>query len=111
MTQVYVKYNPYRLKTEIQVNGKDLPQDSGIYKLLKGKRLQEWVGNFPEMLVDEFNSVDFDVDFCGMPLDWDDFQEAMNAEKRNDTIHDLHLRFIAGKASDDVTDKIVSIFN
>lgn len=111
MTQVYVKYNPYRLKTEIQVNGKDLPQDSGIYKLLKGKRLQEWVGNFPRMLVDEFNSVDFDVDFCGMPLDWDDFQEAMNAAKRHGTIHDLHLRFIEGKASDDVTDKIVSIFN
>lgn len=111
MTQVYVKYNPYRLKTEIQVNGKDLTQDSGIYKLLKGKRLQEWVSSFPQMLVDEFNSIDFDVEFYGTPLDWDDFEEAMETAKQNGMIQNLHLKFIEGRDSEDITNKIVSIFN
>lgn len=111
MTQVYVKYNPYRLKTEIQVNGKDLTQDSGVYKLLKGKRLQEWVSSFPQMLVDEFHSVDFDVEFYGMPLDWDDFEEAMKTAKQNDMIQNLHLKFIEGRDSEDITNKIVSIFS
>ncbi len=111
MTQVYVKYNPYRLKTEIQVNGKDLTQDSGVYKLLKGKRLQEWVSSFPKMLVDEFHSVDFDVEFYGMPLDWDDFEEAMKTAKQSGMIQNLHLKFIEGRDSEDITNKIVSIFN
>lgn len=111
MTQVYVKYNPYRLKTEIQVNGKDLTQDSGVYKLLKGKRLQEWVSSFPQMLVDEFHSVDFDVEFYGMPLDWDDFEEAMKTAKQSGVIQNLHLKFIEGRDSEDITNKIVSIFN
>ena len=111
MIQVYVKYNPYRLKTEIQVNGKDLTQDSGVYKLLKGKRLQEWVSSFPKMLVDEFHSVDFDVEFYGMPLDWDDFEEAMKTAKQSGMIQNLHLKFIEGRDSEDITNKIVSIFN
>lgn len=37
MTQVYVKYNPYRLETSIKVNGKDVPNDSILYKITKGK--------------------------------------------------------------------------
>ena len=78
MTKVYVKYNPYKLKTDINVNGREVTEDSVIYKILRGKRLQEWIVEFPTMLVDEFNSVSFEIDFCGMPLDWDDFAEALS---------------------------------
>lgn len=63
MAQVYVKYNPYRMETRIDVNGKTISHDSMLYKVVKGKRLQEWVGNFPEMLVEELNTVDFDIEF------------------------------------------------
>ena len=48
MTQVSVKYNPYRLETELKVNGQKVPEDSLLYKVTKGKRLQEWIGEFPK---------------------------------------------------------------
>ena len=50
MAQVYVKYNPYRLETTLKVNGRDISTDSILYKVTKGKRLQEWIGKFPKML-------------------------------------------------------------
>lgn len=43
MAQVYVKYNPYRLETTLMVNGRDISKDSILYKVTKGKRLQEWI--------------------------------------------------------------------
>ena len=58
MAQVYVKYNPYRLETTLMVNGREVPTDSSLYKITKGKRLQEWVGMFPQKLRDELNTVD-----------------------------------------------------
>ena len=69
MAQVYVKYNPYKMETQVKVNGKEVSSDSILYKVVKKKRLQEWVGKFPEMLKDELNENKFDVEFYGMPLD------------------------------------------
>ncbi len=80
MAQIYVKYNPYKMETQIKANGKDILSDSSLYKVVKGKRLQEWVGKFPQMLVDELNTVDFDIEFYGMPLDWDDFEDSFTRE-------------------------------
>ena len=31
MTQVNVKYNPYRLRTEIEINGREVEKDSTLY--------------------------------------------------------------------------------
>ena len=56
MAQVYVKYNPYRMKTEIQVNGNELTNDS-VLQHIKGKRLQEWIGEFPKLLIEALNGV------------------------------------------------------
>ena len=75
MAQVYVKYNPYRLETELAVNGHIVPTDSSLYKLTKGKRLQEWLGHFPRCLHDELNTLNFELEFRGMALDWDDFKD------------------------------------
>ena len=41
MAQVFVKYNPYKMETNISINGKAITKDSGLYKIIKGKRLQE----------------------------------------------------------------------
>ena len=49
MTQVYVKYNPYRLETEIKVNGQDVPQ--GQHSLQNHKRengFRNGSANFPK---------------------------------------------------------------
>ena len=67
MTQVFVKYNPYKLETILKVNGQEVAADSSLYKVTKGKRLQEWVGEFPQNLRDELNTMDFSLEFYGIP--------------------------------------------
>ena len=110
MGQVYVKYNPYKMETQISINGKAITTDSGLYKVVRGKRLQEWVAKFPQMLVDELNTVDFDIEFYGMPLDWDDFEDVFKRAKDNGTIKSLKMEFSEGKSDETVSDKIVSVF-
>ncbi len=111
MAQVYVKYNPYRLSTWIEVNGREIETDSTLYKLVKGKRLQEWIGEFPEMLTKELNTVDFGIEFCGMDLDWDDFEDAFQNAKKIGTVKTADLKYVEGQAAEDITQKIVDIFN
>lgn len=70
MAQIYLMYNPYKMETKILVNGNQISTDSSLYKIVKGKRLQEWIGVFPKMLVDELNTVDFEIEFHGMAWHW-----------------------------------------
>lgn len=110
MAQIYVKYNPYRMMTQIDVNGKTISNDSILYKVVKGKRMQEWIGKFPEMLVEELNTVDFDIEFYGMALDWDDFEDAFVHAQKSDIIKKLNLKFIEGKSDEGISEKIISVF-
>ena len=106
MAQVYVKYNPYRLSTWIEVNGREIETDSTLYKLVKGKRLQEWIGEFPEMLTKELNTVDFGIEFCGMDLDWDDFEDAVQSA----TAERLHADYIITRNVKDFARSRVTAF-
>ena len=110
MAQIYVKYNPYRMETLLDVNGKKVATDSILYKVVKGKRLQEWVGEFPRMLVEELNTVDFDIQFYGMSLDWDDFEDAFIHARTKGIIKKLNLKFIEGKSDESINERIVDIF-
>lgn len=110
MTQIYVKYNPYRLETIIKVNGREISSDSILYKVTKGKRLQEWIGRFPKMLRDELNTLDFSLEYCGMALDWDDFEDAFEQAQKENLIRVSGMRYIAGKNDDDINEKIVKVF-
>ena len=110
MAQLFIKYNPYKLETEILVNGNRIPEDSRLYGIVKEKRLQEWVSDFPESLVEEFNTLDFDIEFYGMPLDWDDLVDAFTHAQNKKTINKLNLKFIEGKSDEDINQKVVEIF-
>ncbi|MEG1618175.1 MAG: dynamin family protein [Eubacterium sp.] len=110
MAQVYVKYNPYRLETVLKVDGKDISTDSILYKVTKEKRLQEWIGQFPRMLRKELNTIDFALDYCGMTLDWDDFEDAFKQAEKEGIIKISNMKFIAGKSDDDINEKIVGVF-
>ncbi len=110
MSQLYVKYNPYRLRTEVTVDGASIPEDSIIYKVLSGKRLQEWIADFPKMIRDATNSMNFSVKFCGMALDWDDFEESFRQANKNGILNVSSLDFIKCGDSEDITGRIVDIF-
>ena len=76
MKKVFIKYNPYKLETEITVDGKRLADNSILgEKAAPGSRLQEWVEELPKILIDEYNDVDFDITFHGTLLDYEDLTE------------------------------------
>ncbi|MCC8051415.1 MAG: dynamin family protein [Clostridiales bacterium] len=111
MAQVYVKYNPYKLETEIRINGNAIAPDSDLFKLVQGKRLQEWVAEFPKMLVDEQRTMNFEVRFYGLALDWDDFENAFLTAKENKIVAELKMEFQeSSKDESDVNGKIKHLF-
>ena len=101
MAQVKVKYNPYRLVTEIEVNGRAVQEDDDLYKLTKGKRLQEWVGEFPDKLREAVNSMSFALTFYGMDLDWDDFKDAFQQAEKKGSIKIESMDYIAPEKDGD----------
>lgn len=110
MTQVYVKYNPYKLETIVKVNGREVTTDSMLYKLAKGKRLQEWISAFPKMLRESLNTVDYELEFCGTQLDWDDFEDAFEQAQKEGIVKVSDMKFIAGKSNEAVNEQIVEVF-
>lgn len=75
MKEIFIKYNPYKLETEITVGGKGLAQNSELReKSMNGSRLQEWVEELPHILIDECNDTDFEITFHGTLLDYEDVE-------------------------------------
>lgn len=73
MKKVFIKYNPYKLETEITVDGNKLKQNSKLgEKIMPGSRLQEWVEELPIYLVDEYNDKNFEIIFHGTLMDYED---------------------------------------
>ena len=70
MKKVFIKYNPYKLETEVNIDGNKLAKNSKIgERVCAGTRLQEWVEELPQMLIDEYNDTEFAIEFHGTQLD------------------------------------------
>ncbi|MHC1685932.1 MAG: dynamin family protein [Clostridiaceae bacterium] len=94
MKKVFISYNPYKLETEITVDGKKLAQNSKIgEKTVSGARLQEWVEDLPRILIDEYNDTDFEVTFHGTLLDYEDLTSVFTeAFERNELTAKIERR-------------------
>ena len=111
MARIRVRYNPYLLKTNIQIDGKNLTEKDSILQYVQGKRLQEWIGDFPKKLREECNTRNFEIKFYGLDLDWDDFKYGFEEAVNNKIIDSANLKLIKGKKTEDIENKIVEIFN
>ncbi len=80
MKKVFIKYNPYKVETEVTVDGKGLADNSRLgERTVVGSHLQEWVEELPDILIDEYNDTDFDVTFHGTLLDFEDLTEVFTS--------------------------------
>ena len=93
MIKVFIKYNPYKLETEIKINGEHVKDNSPFREVAeKEKRLQEWIENLPVMLREECNDRDYHVVFHGITPDFEDLQLiAENAKKDGVNITCEHI--------------------
>lgn len=105
MKEVFIKYNPYKLETEIKIDGQAVKKNSALN--IGEQRLQEWVEDLPDILVDECNVKDFKLKFYGTVLDYEDIMSvASAAKKRGITIAVEHIP--AKEVSDNVENILVA---
>ena len=106
MKTIYIKYNPYKVETEIKIDDELVKENSQLN--VKGKRLQEWVENLPEILVEECNDSEYKIIFHGTALDFDDVQEVIEESKLKEVFNGIVFEYEHQKAQE-VEDKELRI--
>lgn len=83
MLEVIIKYNPYKVISNITVNGEEPKQNSKLNQFLN-QRFQLWVDQVPSLLAEEYNDDEFDLTFFGTELDYQDLLAAIKVTEKND---------------------------
>ncbi|MBA6350078.1 dynamin family protein [Colwellia sp. BRX8-9] len=74
--KVELTYNPYTVKSEFIINGKDI-KEGPLVDLTLNKRLQQWVDKLLEALSHTYNTKEIDLVFNGTLLDSEDVKDAV----------------------------------
>lgn len=107
MKEMFIKYNPYRLETDILVDG-DAPQQKSKLNFAD-TRLQEWIEELPDIIFEEYRTRRFKITFQGTILDFEDVESmAREAGKKG---FDIKLEHIPAKEAADKENAISEIFD
>ena len=69
---IKIKYNPFLKSTEILVDNQKPANNSSLH--FGEKRLQEWAGELPQILVSELRDSNFSIEFTGTLADFEDLK-------------------------------------
>ena len=75
MVRAELIYNPYLLETEVRFNGNP-PRINSLVEKYQDKKLQTWVNEIPSIFYDEMNGYDFELDFSGTELDFEELRRS-----------------------------------
>lgn len=106
MKKVFIKYNPYRVTTEILIDGKKIKNNSQLNR--PDQRLQEWVDHLPEILCEECGTRKFEIEFQGTTLDYEDVLAVAQEAKKQDI--EISVKHIPAKEAKDKEKVIDGIF-
>lgn len=106
MREIFIKYNPYKVETEVQIDGKKVKANSALN--VDDKRLQEWIEDLPKILVDECNTKSFKIVFHGTILDYEDLISVAKEAKEKGI--DIECEHIPAKEVKDKEKAIKQIF-
>lgn len=104
--EIFIKYNPYKLETEVRVDGNKVKSNSALN--VGEQRLQEWIEDLPKILVDECNVKKFNLTFHGTILDYEDLLSVANAAKHDGI--SINVKHIPAKEIADKEKAIDEIF-
>lgn len=117
MTNVYIKYNPYRVETEFQINNKPVSANSALAAQSK-KRLQYWLernNNNWNGIVEELRKVTNDnelkIIFEGRKIDFEDLKLTINKNKKDLKITLKHVEIKNDKDILKEIDELITIFD
>lgn len=106
MREIFIKYNPYKVETTVEIDGKPIKKSSALNK--DDRRLQEWIDELPQDLLEECNTKSFHLTFQGTVLDYEDLQSVIS-EARKDGF-EFECDFVQAKEVKDKETAIQEIF-
>lgn len=77
MKKVDIKYNPYLVETVITIDGHK-PKPNSALNVGK-RRLQEWVEQLPEIILNEYRDPNLEVNFTGTSSDYEDVKASFDS--------------------------------
>lgn len=80
MKKVRITYNPYKLTTDITIDG-EKPYDNSSLNVYN-RRLQEWVDSLPSILIEEYPDSNYEFFFTGTQVDYDDLTASFCSNKK-----------------------------
>ena len=90
MVKAALSYNPYLQETQIRFNGQAPRINSHVEKYLD-KKLQTWIHELPLIFRDEMNGYDFELEFTGTKLDYEELKRSFsNAGVSDAQVHIFH---------------------
>lgn len=107
MSKVYLEYNPFKLETIILIEGEAVRENSVLN--VGNKRLQEWVDELPIYLYEECNENEFELEFMGTKMDFEDVEEVVAKARRQDIR--IHLTHIPVRELDHMEQRIEDLFH
>ena len=75
MVRAELIYNPYLLETEVRFNGNP-PRINSLVEKYQKEKLQTWIHDIPSIFYDEMNGYDFELDFSGTELDFEELKRS-----------------------------------
>jgi predicted GTPase len=103
MKDIFIKYNPYKVETEITINGRPPKENSALN--VKNRRLQEWIEDLPKILYKEENANEFKLIFQGAIPDHEDVLSVINSAKN------MHFEYSHISPKEEIQEKIGLISN
>lgn len=107
MREIFIKYNPYQLVTEITIDGQPLKKNSKLN--FEDRRLQEWVESLPELLFEECSTKEFKLTFHGTIPDYEDMAAMVEDAKEKGI--SIELEHIPAKEVKDKEEAIQEVFD
>ena len=90
MVKAELSYNPYLQETQIRFNGQAPRINSHVEKYMD-KKLQTWIHELPLIFRDEMNGYDFELEFTGTKLDYEELKRSFsNAGVSDAQVHIFH---------------------
>ena len=110
MTKVGIKYNPYTVESEIKIDGV-LVQAPNKLADLTNERLQVWVERLIPILNEVCNDDEYEIDFYGTNLDYNDLSVCVNEYCELNPETKVSMSFTPAKGSEDRFKELIELFD
>lgn len=109
MTEVFIRYNPYKVETQIRYDNEEIGQESQLAKF-KNERLQVWLDQLIDILIEELNETEFKLVFQGTLPDFDDVSEACVKYNQSKAAN-IQLAHIPAEGKEDKINELTQLVN